>query len=147
MTTETIIQLIIAYSLQSGLDPQTALAIAKVESNFKPAAVGSIGEIGLFQVRPKYSKYTKEQLKNPHYNIQEGIRMLKFAKKHCSHKQNKTWVVCYNTGVSAAKKIKHPQLFPYYKKVIAAKQHVKKHADIYVSLEYYEQKHYASVTK
>lgn len=135
MTTETIIQLIIMYSLKMGLDPQTALAVAKVESNFKPAAIGSVGEIGLFQIRPEYSRYSKQQLKNPHYNIQEGIRMLKFAKANCIHKKNKTWIVCYNVGVNAGKKIRHPQLFPYYKKIAKAKTVVAKHTGFFLVLE------------
>ena len=137
MLKETIIQLIIAYSLQNGVDPVTALAVAKVESNFKPAAVGSIGEVGLFQVRPEYSKYTKAQLRNPHINIQEGIRILKFSRTHCVHKQEKTWLVCYNTGVNAAKRIKHPKLFPYYKKVMAAKKQVSHHTIELITLENY----------
>lgn len=147
MTTETIIQLIIAYSMQFGIDPQTALAVAKVESNFKPAAIGSVGEVGLFQVRPQYSKYSKEQLKNPHLNIREGLRMLKFAKQNCLHKQNKTWLVCYNMGVNAAKRVKHPHLFPYYKKVLAAKKEVQKHADFYISVDYLDQNYYAIYLK
>lgn len=51
---EQLIALITAISIQHGVDPNLAVAIAKTESRLNPAAVGTIGEIGIFQLRPEY---------------------------------------------------------------------------------------------
>ena len=124
--TDLIVQLIITYSLNFGIDPSISLAIAKTESNMNPNAIGSLGEVGLFQVRPEFSKYTEKQLTNPATNIKEGLRILKNAQHGCNHQKDNTWVVCFNTGIHYAKRIKHPTLFPYYKKVMYAKKQINK---------------------
>jgi len=98
--------------------PELAVAIAKVESSLNPNAVGAIGEIGLFQIRPKYSKFTSSELFNIPTNIIEGLRMLRFAKKHCKHKIDYTWVTCYNAGLTGGSRIENPKEFDYYKKVM-----------------------------
>jgi len=98
--------------------PELAVAIAKVESSLNPNAVGAIGEIGLFQIRPKYSKFTSSELFNIPTNIIEGLRMLRFAKKHCKHKIDYTWVTCYNRGVEGGLKVKEPKKDEYYVKVM-----------------------------
>lgn len=49
----TIEALIVSISLSMGFDPNIALSVAKVESKLNPSAVGKIGEIGLFQLRPE----------------------------------------------------------------------------------------------
>lgn len=133
--TQTIVQLIITYSLNMGIDPSVALAIAKTESNFNPTAIGQVGEVGLFQVRPEYSKYSTKALMNPTTNIKEGLRILKNAQEKCNHRVNNTWVVCYNTGIAYAKRIKYPMLFPYYKKVMYAKKQMNKEIESKIIIE------------
>lgn len=110
-----LLQLAPAY----GIDPHLAAAVAKTESKFNPKAVGSIGEIGIFQVRPEFSRFPKHKLFDINTNIIAGLELLQQAKNRCKHKANKTWLTCYNAGISGAKKIKRPELFPYYKKVYA----------------------------
>lgn len=108
-----VIQLILFYSQMFGLDPKIALTIAKMESNFKVNAVGSSGEIGVFQLLPtSYPEFEKEELKNPRTNIILGIATLKKIKDKCKH-LNKNWVVCYNAGFAGAKRIKQPSKHPY----------------------------------
>lgn len=114
----TIISLIMAISPYFDIDPNIAVAVAKQESSLNTEAVGPVGEVGLMQVRPKYSKYSRKELFNPVINISEGLRMLSFAKKHCKHKKDNTWIICYNLGVHGGSKVKYPKKFPYYKKVI-----------------------------
>lgn len=46
--------LLFTISLSMGFDPQIALSVAMTESSLKTDAVGSIGEVGLFQLRPEY---------------------------------------------------------------------------------------------
>lgn len=116
--TEMIISLIIATAPHFGVKPETAIAVARVESNLNPNAVGPVGEVGIFQVRPEFSKYTAEELKNPAINTLEGLRILSESKKRCKHQLDRTWLNCYNLGVTGGARIKHPKLFPYYLKVM-----------------------------
>lgn len=125
MNTAIIVYTIIINSIYSGIDPQVALAVADVESKFNVNAVGQLNEQGLYQIMPGFSKYTVKQLKDPIINIREGMRMLKYAKDNCKHKEDKTWVICYNLGVSGGAKIKLPKQFIYYKKIMASKKKFK----------------------
>jgi len=120
-----IIQLITSAALMEGIEPDTAIAIAKMESSLRVNAVGSKNEIGLFQILPQYSKYSVSDLKNPLINIKEGLRILKEAKNNCVHQLNKTWVICHNVGLAGAKKIKYPEKFPYYVKFVQTRQQLK----------------------
>lgn len=113
-----IISLILAASVHFNIDPNLAVAVALQESSLNPRAVGPVGEIGLFQIRPKYSKFTRAELFNVHINITEGLRMLKFAKDHCKHKKDYTWLICYNRGLTGGSKVKDPYNNEYYKKVM-----------------------------
>lgn len=105
------------YAPQYDISPELAAAVIQTESSFNRKAVGPVGEIGLFQVRPEFSPYTAEQLTNIEINIHEGLRILSNAKKRCPHKSNKQFVVCYNVGVKGGYKIQKPETFRYYKKV------------------------------
>lgn len=115
----TIISLIISMSPYFNINSEVAIAVARQESSLNPKAIGPVGEVGLFQVRPEYSKFTAEQLKNPVVNITEGLRILSEAKLRCKHKIERTWLNCYNLGITGGSRIKHPKLFPYYKKVMS----------------------------
>lgn len=128
MQTAIIVYSIILNAIYSDIDPNLALAVAQVESRFNPNAVGGLGEQGLFQIMPQYSEYSVKQLKDPIINIREGMRMLNFAKKHCKHKEDKTWLVCYNAGVGGGSKLKHPKKFGYYIEVMKAKKQFKTQA-------------------
>lgn len=113
-----IASLILAAAVHFDINPNLALAISKQESSLNPKAVGSVGEVGLFQVRPKYSKFSRKELFNVQINITEGLRMLKFAKDHCKHQLDFTWIICYNLGVTGGSKVRYPKKFEYYKKVM-----------------------------
>jgi soluble lytic murein transglycosylase-like protein len=45
-----IIQLIQTYSLQYGVNPNIAISVAAVESQFNPTTIGITGDIGVFQL-------------------------------------------------------------------------------------------------
>jgi soluble lytic murein transglycosylase-like protein len=120
MSTQAIVKLIIFWSHFHGIDPNISLAVAKVESNLNPNVIGSLGEVGVFQVRPEYVKeFSKDQLKTPEINIMVGIKKLAEAKKMCSNMKNKGWLTCYNSGVEKAKTYKHPELHKYVKLVMS----------------------------
>lgn len=81
--------------------------------------MGSLDDVGLMQIRAKYSKYTKKELLNPKTNIKEAIRILTEAKNKCKFKNNYSWVICYNRGVTGAKKVINYKQDIYYKKVMS----------------------------
>lgn len=122
-----LIALIGYYSGIYGIDPNVAVAVAKVESNFKVQAVGAKGERGLFQIMPEiYPEVHPDSLFDPKVNIELGVKHLAWNKKYCKHKENRTYLVCYNYGIKNAEKVKYPYLWPYYKKVMAEVQKLKK---------------------
>jgi hypothetical protein len=116
---QAIIAIISYYASMYGIDPKLAVSVAMVESSLNPNAIGSKGEVGLFQLRPEiFNHIPKDKLITPETNIRNGIKHLAWNKKYCNHKKEKTWLICYNYGIGNAKKVKHPKLFPYYKKVM-----------------------------
>lgn len=125
MTTALIIQLITTIALVEGVDPKLALTIAKMESSLKVNAIGPKQEVGLFQILPDYSKYSKKDLLDPVLNTKEGMRILKQSMKNCKHKEDNTFIVCYNAGNYGGSKIRHPKLFPYYKRYLAMSEVVR----------------------
>lgn len=75
-------RLIYSISESEGVDPDLIFGIIRVESRFNPNAVGSVGEIGLMQIRPETAitidpGSTVEKLFDPAYNVRLGIRHLK----------------------------------------------------------------------
>jgi soluble lytic murein transglycosylase-like protein len=110
-----IIQL---YSSIYGIDPRLVQSIVQYESKYNPNAIGAQGEIGLMQIMPSTAKVKRKDLFDPNTNILEGVKYLSQMKEQCKHKEDNTFLVCYNLGVSGGSKIKHPKKFKYYKEVM-----------------------------
>lgn len=125
-----IINTIIFFSNLYGLDPNISMAVAKVESQINPEAMGSLGELNIFQVRPEFTYYSKTALKS-NIGIMVGIQKLIEARDTCIHKNDINWLVCYNYGSENAKKVKFPHLFPYVKKVKKELERIKNDASSY----------------
>lgn len=49
-----IATMIVTISISMGFDPNVALSVAMTESTLNPNAIGGIGEVGLFQLRPEF---------------------------------------------------------------------------------------------
>lgn len=65
----------------SGVPPALIDAVVRIESRYDPTAVGSIGEIGLMQVRPKTAALlgfqgTSAELAEPRTNLRYGVGYL-----------------------------------------------------------------------
>ncbi len=65
----------------NGVPPALVDAVVRIESRYDPAAVGSVGEIGLMQVRPKTAKLlgfqgTSADLAQPQTNLRYGVGYL-----------------------------------------------------------------------
>ena len=111
---------LLIYSLapQYDINPQLALSVAKTESSLNHLAIGPFKEVGLFQVRPEYSKFTATELLLPIVNVTEGLRILSEAKRKCKSTIEFTFVNCFNLGLRGGSKLKYPKLFPYYVKIM-----------------------------
>ena len=72
-----IAEKIIATATEQGVDPQLALAVARVESGFSQAARGKDGEIGVMQLMPNTAKGLGVNPNNLDDNIRGGVTYLK----------------------------------------------------------------------
>lgn len=121
---EPISALVFSIALQMeakyGVDAHLIYAIAKVESQLKPHAVGSShGEIGLMQLRPKYFP---DASFDPYKNMEMATRYLVKLKRVCTQKYGDAWFVCYNVGPN--KKLANAKQFKYYKKVYGERKKI-----------------------
>jgi hypothetical protein len=113
LTSKAVYQSLITHEAAiQGLEPAIALAVAEVESNFRPNAVGKHGERGIFQLHPKY---------HSDFSIQNGVKTLIYWQKVCGSKTEK-FVNCYNRGT---RPVRNPMRTPYYRKFIKAYQKYK----------------------
>lgn len=113
-----LLKLIQALALQNDVDPALVASIVHVESNFKPSAVGGIGERGLMQLHPRY--YEGDEYFVPEKNIEAGVKLLKKYSKQCRFKIDFSFVICYSSGVKGAFRVKSPKQNQYYQKVLRA---------------------------
>lgn len=80
--------------------------------------MSSTGDGGLMQLNTKYYKFhNPDWIFKPTVNIALATKKLGYLKKNCYHKDNQTFVLCYNLGETGAKKIKFPTKHTYYRKV------------------------------
>lgn len=113
-----IIGLIKFWSGVYEMDASLIESVVRHESSMNSNAIGAAGEIGLMQIKPQYVKgYTREQLFDPQINLIVGIKQLKDAKRTCVHQNDIEWLTCFNMGNTGAKKLAHPDLFPYIKSI------------------------------
>lgn len=110
--------LIVTEALKQGLDPSVALAIADIESNMNPKAVGPKGEIGLMQILPRYAGVPRIALFDPKINARIGVMKLIEVRDGCPVEKDLTYVICYNQGMN--KIPAHPYQHPYYKRFMRA---------------------------
>lgn len=97
------------------LDARLVYAIAMVESNLNPDAVGKYGEVGLFQLRPEFHSVKPGDYK---HNTEVAVKYLVYIKRRCYSKYGKAWFICYNIGPNRNYTIRYPQSFDYYRKVM-----------------------------
>lgn len=85
------------------VDPAVLFAIAKHESNFNTKAVGGIGELGLFQINPRYHMHRFNNLdwRNPWANASVGAYI--FADNLRVTGTVRTALKRYNGGNKAAR--------------------------------------------
>ncbi len=113
--------LITQVATEEGINPQLALDIAHAESNFNPKAVGKAGEVGLFQIHPKYANwiarqvmgvsFSKQDLMDPQINTKVGVKYLALLQNDLAKKGiNVTpalLIQTYNQGLGYTQKAKY----------------------------------------
>lgn len=95
------------YSKKHGIDFKLAKSLVRVESNFNSRAISNKNALGLTQIVFKWHKKRcnlkrKEQLFNPHINLDCGFKILKHYIKICGNIEN--GLACYNAGKAGARK-------------------------------------------
>lgn len=96
------------------INPALALAIVEVESGCDHSRVGSIGERGLFQLRPEFHGIHEEK----HKHIDKALEYLVYLKKRCYPKFQNEWFLCYNIGPFRAG-VTEPKNHTYVRRVRA----------------------------
>lgn len=94
-------------STRYAVDLPIALAVAETESQFNEDAVGTHGELGIFQLLPKYHES---------HSVDDGVRYLALIEKKCRPRYGDNWVLCYNRGPNAPA-LNSPETFDYSLKV------------------------------
>lgn len=99
--------LIAKYAAEYGVPVQLAHAVISVESNYKPNARGSAGEVGLMQIKPATARYmgfdgSVKELFHPETNIRWGMKYLGKAHKLGGGTTCGT-ILKYNAGHGAKK--------------------------------------------
>lgn len=111
---------------QHGIDSSLVVAVARVESRFRPKARSRVGALGLMQVMPSTGRWFKcGHLLNPVQNVSCGIRVLKRYLKR--YDGNLTYgLAAYNSGPKSADKHWRagilPRNYSYVKKVLSARR-------------------------
>jgi soluble lytic murein transglycosylase-like protein len=98
-------KLIAKYAAQNGIPYRLARAVVQVESSFRPNVTGSVGEIGLMQIRLSTArgmgyKGTAKQLYNPSTNLYWGMKYLGKAHRLAGGSTCGT-ILKYNAGHGA----------------------------------------------
>ena len=116
-TQDEIENSIVRLSRRHNMDPALMLAIAKTESKLNPKAVGSKGELGVFQLRPEFHKFNANSIDS---QVNVAIVYLSTIRRKWEPVYGNAWFISFNLGPNY-RRINHPSLFPYYKRVMASK--------------------------
>lgn len=116
-TRAEIVQEINVHAVEVGIDPDLAVAIATTESSLNPKAIGGLGEIGLFQLRPEYHDV---RFGDTEHNIKIAVSYLKTIQTKWEPKIGNAWFVMYNCGPYRPPRvfIEQPKQTRYYRDVM-----------------------------
>lgn len=113
-----------------GLDPVFVMALIATESSFNPLALGSVGEIGLMQIRPETAEWIAQKrglpwmgamaLRNPLINVKIGVAYVAWLRSEMGPQSHK-YVSAYNMGPNMVRKLLAQNVKPseYRSRVIA----------------------------
>jgi soluble lytic murein transglycosylase len=110
-------------------DPIFLLAVIQTESSFNPNAVGTVGEVGLMQLKPETAEWICDKnnivwrganaLKDPEYNLLLGSYYFQYLRRTLRSESYK-YITAYNMGLSGLSKADEEKLKEnnYFSKVI-----------------------------
>lgn len=130
---------IIEESAKYQMDPVFVMAMIKAESHFNPKAKGSVGELGLMQIRPETAHWftqvegipfsSTESLYDPETNIKIGVAYVNYLRGRFDS-DPRLYLPAYNMGARKVKKMiskdKRPRVY--------AQRVMKKYKETYKSL-------------
>lgn len=140
LDSEKFTRTLLSVSQNHAYDPIFLLAVIKTESSFNFNAVGSVGEIGLMQLKPDTAAWICKKkniqwkgakaLKDPEYNILIGAHYFRYLRNSVDA-QSLKYVNAYNMGLTSMKRTPSSDLkkHPYFGKV------VKNYLSIYAELK------------
>lgn len=109
-----ISQTIIDEAQKHDFDPVFVMAVIRTESHWNPLAKGSVGEIGLMQLRPETAEwiakkaklpwYGTKTLENPVLNVKLGVAYLDFLRGSFDGYANK-YLSAYNMGAGNVRRM------------------------------------------
>lgn len=109
--------LITFYSIINGIDPALSFQLVKLESGMNPDAISRTGDGGLLQLNRRFYKFHNPKwIFNSEINLNLAMKTLSSLKNKCKHKNNNSYIVCYNLGIKGGSRIKNPFSQTYYKK-------------------------------
>lgn len=112
------------YSAINGIDPSLSFQMARIESNMNPMALSKTNDGGLFQLNKNSHKFHNSNwIFIPTINTAIAMNALSKLKDKCIHKTKNSYVLCYNLGITGAKKVKDPFNQTYYKKMYLVWRH------------------------
>lgn len=96
-----LISLIFNAALERQIDPYLALSVAIVESNLNQSAIGSLGEVGAFQLRPELYLNNETDIEVEEY-VQIAMDLIGEKIEACGLE---LFPACYNMGITGAKRL------------------------------------------
>jgi soluble lytic murein transglycosylase len=110
-------------------DPIFLLAVIQTESSFNPNAIGTVGEVGLMQLKPETAEWICDKnnivwrganaLKDPEYNLLLGSYYFQYLRRTLRSESYK-YITAYNMGIKGLSKADEEKLKEnnYFTKVI-----------------------------
>jgi soluble lytic murein transglycosylase len=112
---------IIAEAAKYGLDPYFIMALISGESSFNPEAIGSVGEIGLMQLRPTTASWIAKKnglnwegsssLLDPVINIKLGVAYVAWLRERFDN-HGRLYLAAYNMGPKSVKSALGRKVWP-----------------------------------
>ena len=113
-------RIVVEEALKTSIPPSLALAVARIESNFKPRALSSAGARGVMQIMPKTGRdlygVTANQLWKPRLNVKLGIDYLESLVKRYEGRWD--LALSHYNGGSKVGKPPHAKVIPYTQKYV-----------------------------